>query len=229
MIELIDITRHYRMGDSIVRALDGVTTTIGEGEYVSVVGPSGSGKSTLMNLIGCLDSPTSGRYVLGGEDVAGLGRDRLADVRNRRIGFIFQSFNLLPRVSALENVELPLVYSGSSRRLRREVASGMLARVGLSDRAGHVPNELSGGQRQRVAIARALATHPAVLLADEPTGALDSKTGVEIMELFRRLNGDGVTLIVVTHDADVARRADRVIQVRDGKVVHDVPVHEWVA
>ena len=229
MIELIEVTRHYRMGESTVKALDGVSLAIGDGEYVSVVGPSGSGKSTLMNLIGCLDSPTAGRYALGGEDVAKLGRDRLADVRNRRIGFVFQSFNLLPRVTALENVELPLVYAGIAGRRRRQIAREVLERVGLSDRAHHVPNELSGGQRQRVAIARALAGRPSVLLADEPTGALDSKTGVEIMALFRELNRDGMTLIVVTHDADVARQADRVIQVRDGRVLSDLPAGEWVA
>jgi putative ABC transport system ATP-binding protein len=229
MIELIDVTRHYRMGDSLVKALDGVSLMIGDGEYVSVVGPSGSGKSTLMNLVGCLDAPTSGRYVLGGEDVAGLGRDRLADVRNRRIGFVFQSFNLLPRVTALENVELPLVYAGVPRRKRREIAREMLELVQLSDRIDHVPNELSGGQRQRVAIARALATRPSVLLADEPTGALDSKTGVEIMALFRELNRSGVTLVVVTHDPDVARLADRVVQVRDGRVLRDEPSGKWVA
>ncbi len=229
MIELIEVTRHYRMGESTVKALDGVSLAIGDGEYVSVVGPSGSGKSTLMNLIGCLDSPTAGRYALGGEDVAKLGRDRLADVRNRRIGFVFQSFNLLPRVTALENVELPLVYAGIPGRRRRQIAREVLERVGLSDRAHHVPNELSGGQRQRVAIARALAGRPSVLLADEPTGALDSKTGVEIMALFRELNRDGMTLIVVTHDADVARQADRVIQVRDGRVLSDLPAGEWVA
>jgi len=229
MIELTDIERHYRMGDTIVRALDGVSLSIASGEYVSVVGPSGSGKSTLMNLLGCLDVPTAGRYVLAGEDVAGLGRDRLAEVRNRRIGFVFQSFNLLPRVSALENVELPLVYAGVPRRRRHEIAREMLDRVSLSDRSHHVPNELSGGQRQRVAIARALAGGPSVLLADEPTGALDTKTGVEIMALFRELNEGGVTLIVVTHDPDVARQADRVVQVRDGKVLQDVPAKEWVA
>lgn len=229
MIELVDITRHYRMGDTTVRALDGVSLTIDEGEYVSVVGPSGSGKSTLMNLVGCLDSPTSGRYLLAGDDVAGLSRDRLAQVRNRRIGFVFQSFNLLPRVSAAENVELPLVYAGVPRRERREIAHEVLSRVGLHDREHHVPNELSGGQRQRVAIARALAGSPSVLLADEPTGALDSKTGVEIMALFRELNEGGVTLVVVTHDAEVARQSNRVVQVRDGRVLQDVPAKEWVA
>ncbi|HKJ85231.1 MAG TPA: ABC transporter ATP-binding protein [Spirochaetia bacterium] len=229
MIELVEVTRHYEMGETLVRALDGVSLRIGSGEYVSVVGPSGSGKSTLMNLIGCLDVPTSGDYLLAGENVAGLSRDRLAEVRNRRIGFVFQSFNLLPRVSALENVELPLVYSGLSRRKRREAALEMLDRVALGDRAHHVPNELSGGQRQRVAIARALAGSPSVLLADEPTGALDTKTGVEIMALFRELNESGVTLVVVTHDPDVARQADRVVQVRDGKVLQDVPAKEWVA
>jgi putative ABC transport system ATP-binding protein len=229
MIELVDITRHYRMGETTVRALDGVSLTVGAGEYVSVVGPSGSGKSTLMNLVGCLDTPTTGRYLLAGEDVAGLSRDRLAEVRNRRIGFVFQSFNLLPRVSASENVELPLVYAGIPRRRRREIAHAVLERVGLGDREHHVPNELSGGQRQRVAIARALAGEPSVLLADEPTGALDSKTGVEIMALFRELNVGGVTLVVVTHDPDVARQANRVIQVRDGKVLQDVPAKEWVA
>lgn len=227
IIEIEDVTRHYEMGPTTVRAIDGVSVAVAEGEFVSIVGPSGSGKTTLMNIIGCLDSPTSGRYVLDGTDVSGMSRDQLAGVRNQSIGFVFQTFNLLPRESAVENVELPLIYAGTSARERRERAMEMLSRVGLADRFDHVPNQLSGGQRQRVAIARALATRPRLILADEPTGALDSRTGVEIMELFHELNGDGVTFVVVTHDPDLARQARRVVQIRDGKVIQDVHTGEW--
>lgn len=227
IISIDNVARHYVMGPSVVKAIDGVSLTIGEGEFVSIVGPSGSGKTTLMNIIGCLDSPTAGRYILDGLDVSGMERDALAGVRNTAIGFVFQTFNLLPRETAAENVELPLVYAGVRAATRRERALEMLERVGLSDRADHVPNQLSGGQRQRVAIARALATEPRLILADEPTGALDSRTGVEIMELFHNLNGEGVTFVVVTHDPDLARQAKRVVQIRDGRIIQDVPAAEW--
>ena len=227
VIEIAGLSRHYEMGPTTVKALDGVSLDIDVGEFVAIIGPSGSGKSTLMNVIGCLDSPTAGEYHLGGEQVAGLSKDRLAEIRNQYIGFVFQSFNLLPRVTAAENVELPLIYAGSPRRERRERALEMLSRVGLADRADHVPNELSGGQRQRVAIARALALRPKLLLADEPTGALDTKTGAEIMDLFRALQAEGTTLVMVTHDPDVAGQARRIIQIRDGRILQDVPVEEW--
>jgi putative ABC transport system ATP-binding protein len=227
IIRIRELSRQYQMGPSTVKAVDTVSFDIARGEFVSIVGPSGSGKSTLMNVIGCLDSPTSGSYELDGQNVAGLSRNELAEVRNRSIGFVFQSFNLLPRESARENVELPLVYSGVGTRERRERASEMLKRVALDDREDHVPNQLSGGQRQRVAIARALATRPEILLADEPTGALDTKTGVEIMRLFTDLNREGVTIIIVTHDNDLARKANRVIQIRDGVITADVPSEEW--
>jgi putative ABC transport system ATP-binding protein len=217
------------MGPTTVKAIDNVSLSIESGEFVSIVGPSGSGKSTLMNIIGCLDSPTSGDYRLAEEGVAGLGRNRLAEIRNRTIGFVFQSFNLLPRVSAVDNVELPLIYAGIPRKERRRRALETLTKVGLGERAHHVPNELSGGQRQRVAIARALAVQPRLLLADEPTGALDSKTGEEIMGLFRELHGEGVTLVMVTHDSDVARQADRIIQIKDGRVLVDVPADRWAS
>ncbi len=229
MIELASVSRHYQMGPTLVKAVDDVSLKVGAGEFVAIIGPSGSGKTTLMNIIGCLDSPTSGRYTLADEEVAGLSRSRLAEIRNRRIGFVFQSFNLLPRVSAAENVELPLVYAGLAPKERRARARELLARVGLEGRERHVPNELSGGQRQRVAIARALAARPAVLLADEPTGALDTKTGAQIMDLFRGLQAEGVTLVMVTHDPDVARQARRIVQIRDGKILADVPVEGWVA
>lgn len=222
MIELHDVTKEYQMGDTVVAALRGVTTTIAEGEFVSIIGPSGSGKSTMMNLIGCLDTPSSGRYILNGEAVEKLSADRLAEVRNSTIGFVFQTFNLLPRLNALENVEVPLVYSGVPRAERRERAMAMLERVGLPDRARHKPNELSGGQRQRVAIARALAGNPAVLLADEPTGALDSATGEEIMQLFHTLHREGSTIVLVTHEHELALRAERRIRIHDGEVVEDV-------
>ncbi|MFN2311492.1 MAG: ABC transporter ATP-binding protein [Spirochaetia bacterium] len=222
MIELLNVTKEYKMGNTVVGALRGVTSSIAQGEFVSIVGPSGSGKSTLMNLIGCLDTPTSGRYILAGEAVEKLSVDRLAEVRNATIGFVFQTFNLLPRLTALENVEVPLVYAGVPRAKRRAAAMEMLGRVGLPDRARHRPNELSGGQRQRVAIARALAAKPAVLLADEPTGALDSVTGEEIMELFHALHGEGSTIVLVTHEPALARRAQRMIRMHDGHVVEDV-------
>ncbi|TVR91920.1 MAG: ABC transporter ATP-binding protein [Spirochaetaceae bacterium] len=222
MIELLNVTKEYQMGDTVVAALRGVTSSIAQGEFVSIVGPSGSGKSTLMNLIGCLDTPTKGRYILAGEAIEKLSVDRLAELRNATIGFVFQTFNLLPRLTALENVEVPLVYAGVPRAQRRDTAMEMLERVGLPDRARHKPNELSGGQRQRVAIARALASRPAVLLADEPTGALDSVTGEEIMELFQALHSEGSTIILVTHEPALAQRAERMIRMHDGEVAEDV-------
>ncbi|MFZ4617161.1 MAG: ABC transporter ATP-binding protein, partial [Rectinemataceae bacterium] len=208
-------------GPTTVRAVDGVSLDIHAGEFVAIIGPSGSGKTSLMNIIGCLDTPTGGSYRISGEPVEGLSRGRLAEIRNRAIGFIFQNFNLLPRLDALENVELPLVYAGLSKRERKVRALSMLAKVGLEGREGHLPAELSGGQRQRVAIARALAGSPSVLLADEPTGALDTTTGAEIMEMFHALNAEGSTIILVTHDMGVARQARRVVSILDGVVVSD--------
>ncbi len=221
VIQIRDLTRVYAMGVETVHALRGVTLGIRRNEYVAIMGPSGSGKSTLMNLIGCLDTPTGGEYWLNGQEVSRMGDDALARVRNREIGFVFQTFNLLPRASALQNVELPLVYGGVSSRERRQRATEALARVGLADRMDHRPNELSGGQRQRVAIARALVNRPAILLADEPTGNLDSATSEEIMRVFSTLHGEGQTVIMVTHEADIAAHAARVVVLRDGRVASD--------
>lgn len=222
MIQTDDLTKVYQMGDSEVRALDGASFTINKGEMVAIMGPSGSGKTTLMSIIGCLDVPTSGKYVLNGVSVANMDDAKLAEIRGRKIGFVFQQFNLLARTSALENAMLPLTYAGVSGKERRERALKVLDRVGLSDRTHHTPNELSGGQQQRVAIARALVNDPAILLADEPTGALDSKTSVEIMDLFQSLHREnGQTVILVTHDAYVARHTDRIIKISDGKIVSD--------
>ena len=224
MAELIafhDVRKTYTMGEAQVRALDGVNLRIEQGDYMAVMGRSGSGKSTLMNLIGCLDTPTSGSYRLKGREISQIDDDELAQIRNREIGFIFQTFNLLPRADALQNVELPLVYSGMSRPERRERARRALQEVGLQDRAHHRPNEMSGGQRQRVAIARALVNEPSLLLADEPTGNLDSRTGREIMELFARLHGGGHTIILVTHEMELSALAGRVVNLRDGQVVSD--------
>lgn len=223
VIRVEGLTKEYRMGREIIHALRGVDMEIGRNEYVAVMGPSGSGKSTFMNLVGCLDSPTSGEYWLNGHYVAEMNDDELARIRNREIGFVFQTFNLLPRSTALDNVELPLVYAGVRRSERRERAREMLDRVGLGDRIGHRPNELSGGQRQRVAIARALVTGPALLLADEPTGNLDSRTGEEIMGLFETLHGNGETIMVVTHEAEVAEHAERAIWLKDGSIERDEP------
>ena len=221
MIDLTDVERIYLMGGTEVRALDGVSLSIGKGEYVAVMGPSGSGKSTLMNIIGCLDTPSAGSYRLNSREVAGMTDDELAAIRNREIGFVFQTFNLLPRADALANVELPLTYSGVSRTERREAARKALESVGLGDRMTHRPNEMSGGQRQRVAIARALVNKPNVLLADEPTGNLDSKTGEEILALLDELHRRGHTIVLVTHEEDLAARASRVVRLRDGKIVTD--------
>ncbi|HEX7241165.1 MAG TPA: ABC transporter ATP-binding protein [Longimicrobiaceae bacterium] len=221
LIEVQGLRKRYPMGAETVHALRGVDLVIHRNEYVAVMGPSGSGKSTFMNLIGCLDTPTSGEYVLNGERVAGMSDDALARVRNREIGFVFQTFNLLPRSTALENVELPLVYAGVRRAERRERAAEALRAVELGDRLGHRPGELSGGQRQRVAIARALVTRPSIVLADEPTGNLDSRTSDEIMALFGRLHADGQTIVMVTHEPDVAAHAGRVVTLRDGRVAAD--------
>ncbi len=216
-----NLSREYDMGGEIVRALQSVDVTIRKNEFVAVMGPSGSGKSTLMNLIGCLDSPTAGEYWLNGHRVSELEDDELARIRNKEIGFVFQTFNLLPRATSLHNVELPLVYAGMGSKDRREQATDALTRVGLKDRMNHRPNELSGGQRQRVAIARALVNRPSILLADEPTGNLDSATGEEIMALFEALHGTGQTIVLVTHELDIAEHARRQVHLKDGKVERD--------
>lgn len=224
LVDVKDITKVYRLGDIELCALCNVSMGIEKGEFIAIMGPSGSGKSTFMNILGCLDRPTSGRYSLEGVDVAGLARDELAAIRNKKIGFVFQGFNLLPRTSALENVELPMLYDGLPARERRERASAALAKVGLSGRENHHPNQLSGGQQQRVAIARALVNNAPLILADEPTGNLDTKTGTEIMELFVRLNEESnITVILVTHEHDIAAYSKRVIRFLDGRVVSDGP------
>lgn len=220
-IRIRGITRHYDMGVEVVRALDGVDLDVARGEYVAIMGSSGSGKSTLMNVVGCLDSPSAGSYLLNGKEVAGLSDAELATIRNREIGFVFQTFQLLPRTSALENVELPLTYARRPRAERLSRAREALARVGLGDRENHHPNELSGGQRQRVAIARALVNRPSILLADEPTGNLDTRTTTDILRLFDELNRAGNTIVLVTHEEDVARHARRLVRLRDGRVVED--------
>ena len=218
LIEVNDLKKQYMMGSEEVWALDGVTLSIEEGDYVAVMGPSGSGKSTLMNMLGCLDTPTSGTYYLRGEDVSTFSDNELAEIRNHEIGFVFQTFNLLPRVNCLRNAELPLIYAGMSKRERRERAAEALRNVGLGDRLDHRPNELSGGQRQRVATARALVNHPSLLLADEPTGNLDTETGDEIMKLLKALHRQGNTILLVTHEEHIAHHARRIIHLRDGKL-----------
>ena len=221
LIEITDVRKVYEMGETPVNALDGVSLTVGRGEYVAIMGPSGSGKSTLMNIVGCLDTPTSGSYKLRGTEIRERDDDELARIRNQEIGFIFQTFNLLPRADALHNVELPLIYAGRPAKERRERARAMLESVGLGDRTHHRPNELSGGQRQRVAIARALVNGPSLVLADEPTGNLDSKTGLEIMGILDDIHRRGNTVILVTHEEEVAARAHRVIRLRDGRIESD--------
>jgi len=228
LIEVEDLTKRYMMGTQEVWALDGVTLSIEKGEYVAVMGPSGSGKSTLMNMLGCLDTPTGGTYHLRGEDVSTFSDNDLAEIRNREIGFVFQTFNLLPRVNCLRNAELPLIYAGMSKRERRERAAEVLESVGLGDRLDHRPNELSGGQRQRVATARALVNRPSLLLADEPTGNLDTETGAEIMQLLEALHRRGNTILVVTHEEDIARHARRIVYLRDGKLERDESVDQPV-
>lgn len=221
IIELKGITRDFPMGKFTVKVLKGIDLVIEENEYVALMGPSGSGKSTLMNTLGCLDTPTSGEYKLNGTDVSHLSDNELAEIRNKNIGFVFQTFNLIPRQTALDNTALPLVYAGMSKPKRRERAAEVLNQVGLGDRMDHQPNQLSGGQRQRVAIARALVNKPSLILADEPTGNLDTKTSVEIMELFDEIHRQGNTIVLVTHEEDIAQRAHRIIRLRDGKVESD--------
>ena len=222
LVELREVWKVYRTGEVAVPALQQINLSIDEGEFVAVMGPSGSGKSTLMNVIGCLDRPTSGTYLLAGHAVSGLSRAALAGVRNRQLGFVFQHFNLLPRTSAQENVELPLIYAGVSARERQQRARRALARVGLAERAEHQPNQLSGGQQQRVAIARALVNDPHLILADEPTGALDSRTSMEVMRIFQDLARTGVTILLVTHEPDIGRCAERLLTMRDGRILSDV-------
>ena len=222
VIELQDVSRSYAISEEVVvHALDGVSLRIENGEYVAIMGTSGSGKSTLMNIVGCLDGPTAGSYLLDGTDVRAIAEDDLADLRNRKIGFIFQSFNLVPRTSALANVELPLAYAGLNRADRRERAHAALAAVGMADRVRHLPSELSGGQQQRVAVARAIVTNPSLILADEPTGNLDSHSTAEVLELFEGLNETGRTVVLITHEADVAERARRTVRLADGRVLTD--------
>ena len=222
VIQLRDLVKVYETGDVALHALDGVSLEVTEGEFVAVMGSSGSGKSTLMNIVGCLDRPTSGSYVLAGQQVAGLSRSELAKIRNRTLGFVFQQFNLLSRTSALENVELPLEYGGLGSRERRKRATDALTRVGLAQRLHHHPNQLSGGQQQRVAIARAIVNTPKVILADEPTGALDSKTSIDVMSIFQGLWHSGITVVLVTHEPDIAEFASRVVMMKDGRVLSDV-------
>lgn len=224
MIEIIDLRKSYKLLTEDIEVLKGVNLKIEKGEYVAIMGPSGSGKSTLMNILGCLDRPTSGKYILNSNDVSTLNDNELARIRNKEIGFVFQAFNLLPRLSALENVELPLIYSGLKLSERKKRAKEALDRVGLSDRMNHKPNELSGGQRQRVAIARAIVTNPSVLMADEPTGNLDSKSSEEIMRIFQNLNDEGSTIVMVTHENDIANHTKRIVRIRDGVILRDTLV-----
>ncbi|THF49900.1 ABC transporter ATP-binding protein [Flavobacterium supellecticarium] len=221
IIEIKEITRDFPLGNETVYVLKGIDLTINKGEYVALMGPSGSGKSTLMNILGCLDTPTAGEYILNGKDVSKMDDDELAGIRNKEIGFVFQTFNLLPRTTALDNVALPMVYAGYSKSERIERATEVLNQVGLGDRMDHKPNQLSGGQRQRVAVARALVNRPSIILADEPTGNLDSKTSIEIMNLFNEIHANGNTVILVTHEEDIAEHAHRIIRLRDGVIESD--------
>ena len=226
LIELKDVYKIYPMGDETVHALDGVSLSIDQGEFVAIVGSSGSGKSTAMNIIGCLDVPTSGSYHLGGVDVSTMDDDQQAEIRNKMLGFIFQQYNLIPKLSVLENVELPLLYAGVPAEERRERAIHSLERVGLADKRKHLPSQLSGGQQQRVSIARALAGSPSVILADEPTGALDSRTGREVLSFLKQLNREGDTVVLITHDNSIAVRADRIIRLQDGRIIYDGDAHD---
>lgn len=223
IIDIKGITRDFPLGNETVYVLKGIDLHINKGEYVALMGPSGSGKSTLMNILGCLDTPTAGRYVLNGKDVSQMQDDELAEIRNKEIGFVFQTFNLLPRTTALDNVALPMVYAGHGKESRNERATTVLTQVGLADRMDHKPNQLSGGQRQRVAVARALVNHPSIILADEPTGNLDSKTSIEIMNLFDEIHANGNTVILVTHEEDIAKHAHRIIRLKDGLIESDNP------
>ncbi len=229
MISIRNLTKNYHIGTIVVRALNSISVDIRKNEYVAIMGPSGSGKSTLMNIIGCLDTPSGGQYILNNTDVSKLEDNQLAEIRNKEIGFVFQTFNLLPRYTAFENIMLPLVYAGKSKAERIERASHVIESVGLSDRASHRPNELSGGQRQRVAVARALLNHPSIILADEPTGNLDSKTAVDIMDLFDEIHRKGNTIILVTHEEDIARHAHRIIRLRDGEIESDAENENYKA
>ncbi|MEL7565869.1 MAG: ABC transporter ATP-binding protein [Dehalobacterium sp.] len=226
LIEFRSLYKLYTLGDTIVRAVDGISMKICKGEFVAIVGQSGSGKSTCMNIIGCLDVPTSGQYLLGSKDVSKMNDDALAEIRNRMVGFIFQQYNLLPKLTAQENVEVPMMYAGVPKRIRHERSKIVLERVGLLNKMRHLPNQLSGGQQQRVSIARALAGNPSIILADEPTGALDSKTGREVMQFLKDLHKDGNTVVLITHDNSIAAQADRIIRLEDGKVVYDGPSSE---
>ncbi|HET8810263.1 MAG TPA: ABC transporter ATP-binding protein [Flavobacteriaceae bacterium] len=221
VIEIRDIKRNFQLGQEVVKVLKGIDLDIDKGEYVAIMGPSGSGKSTLMNLLGCLDTPTSGTYILNGKDASQMSDDELADIRNTEIGFVFQTFNLLPRTTALDNVALPMIYAGATKGERKKRAEEVLTNVGLADRMDHKPNQLSGGQRQRVAVGRALVNHPSIILADEPTGNLDSKTSIEIMNLFDEIHTAGNTVIVVTHEEEVAQHAHRIIRLKDGNIESD--------
>ena len=226
LIEFRDVCKTYHMGDSIVRAADHISMKIQKGEFVAIVGQSGSGKSTCMNIIGCLDVPTSGTYLLGGQDVGAMDKNELAEIRNKMLGFIFQQYNLIPKLTVLENVELPLLYAGVAAEERQERALRALERVGLADKRKNLPSQLSGGQQQRVSIARALAGEPSVILADEPTGALDSRTGREVLAFLKKLNREGDTVVLITHDNSIAVKADRIIRLQDGKVIYDGDAHD---
>lgn len=228
VISIKGVTKYYEMGQIIIKALNGIDVSINSNEYVALMGPSGSGKSTLMNILGCLDTPTHGSYILNGNQVASMTENELAEIRNKEIGFVFQTFNLLPRLTAWENVAMPLVYAGINRRQRYEKAVAMLTDVGLGDRSDHKPNEMSGGQRQRVAIARALINNPSIILADEPTGNLDTKTSIEIMKIFEKIYKKGNTVIMVTHEEDIAQHAQRIVRLRDGVVESDKKTSERI-